>query len=97
MKVLCDREKLREGLAVVNNVIPSKSTKPVLENVCLVATDDALELVGTDLEVALRYRIEDVKVERARDGGDPGARDASTSCATSRARRSPSTRATATA
>ena len=63
MKVLCDRERLREGLAVANNVIPTKSTKPVLANVCLVATEDALELVGTDLEVAVRYRIEDVKVE----------------------------------
>jgi DNA polymerase-3 subunit beta len=62
MKVLCDREKLREGLAIVNNVIPPRSTKPVLENVCFVATDNALELVGTDLEVAVRYRIEDVKV-----------------------------------
>ncbi len=62
MKVLCDREKLREGLAIVNNVIPPRSPKPVLENVCFVATDDALELVGTDLEVAVRYRIEDVKV-----------------------------------
>lgn len=62
MKVLCDREKLREGLAIVNNVVPPRSPKPILENICLVATDDALELVGTDLEVAVRYRIEDVKV-----------------------------------
>jgi DNA polymerase-3 subunit beta len=62
MKVLCDRERLREGLAVANTVIPTKSTKPILSNVCLVATEDGLELVGTDLEVALRYRIEDVKV-----------------------------------
>lgn len=62
MKVLCDREKLREGLAIVNNVIPARSPKPALENVCLVATDQALELVGTDLEVAVRYRIGDVKV-----------------------------------
>jgi DNA polymerase III subunit beta len=62
MKILCDREKLREGLAVANNVIPNKSPKPVLSNVCLVATADALELVGTDLDVAVRYRIEDVKV-----------------------------------
>jgi DNA polymerase-3 subunit beta len=66
MKVLCNRERLREGLAVVNSVVPTKSPKPVLSNVCMVATDDALELVGTDLEVAVRYRVEDVKVE------DPG-------------------------
>ena len=63
MKVICDRGRLGEGLAIVNNVIPGKSTKPTLENVCLVATDDALELVGTDLECSIRYRIDDVKVE----------------------------------
>lgn len=58
MKVLCDREKLREGLALANNVIPTKSPKPILSCVCLVATADALELVGTDLEVSLRYRLD---------------------------------------
>lgn len=63
MKVTCDREKLREGLAIANQVVPSKSTKPVLETVCLVATDDALELIGTDQEVSLRYRIDDVQVD----------------------------------
>lgn len=76
MKVVCDREKLREGLAIANNVIPGKSTKPVLENVCLVATDGgatdggsgngALELVGADVDVSVRYRIDDVQV------GEPG-------------------------
>ena len=62
MKVVCNREKLREGLAIANTVVPAKAPKPVLENVCLVATDDGLELLGTDLEVALRYRITDVEV-----------------------------------
>lgn len=66
MNVTCDREKLREGLSIVNTVIPAKSPKAVVENVCLVATDDALELVGTDLEVSVRYRIEEVQVD------DPG-------------------------
>lgn len=65
MKVLCDRERLREGLSVVTSVIPLKSTRPAIENVCLVASDDALELVGTDLDVAVRYRVADVKVEEA--------------------------------
>lgn len=63
MKAICNREKLRDALAVVNNVVPAKSTKPVLENICLVATDNALEIVGTDLECSVRYRIEDVQVD----------------------------------
>ena len=66
MKVLCERERLREALQVVASVIPVKSTRPAIENVYLVATENALELVGTDLEVAVRYRIDEVKVE------DPG-------------------------
>jgi len=63
MKVLCEREKLREAMTVVTSVIPAKSTRPAVENLCMVATDDALELVGTDLDVAVRYRVEDVKVQ----------------------------------
>jgi DNA polymerase-3 subunit beta len=63
MKLLCNREKLREGLSVANTVIPAKSPKPVMSNVCLVAREDALELVGCDADTAVRYRIEDVKVE----------------------------------
>ena len=63
MKILCERDKLREALTVTTSVIPSKSTRPAVENVCLVATNDALELVGTDLDVAVRYRLEEVKIE----------------------------------
>lgn len=63
MKVTCNREKLREALSVVNNVVPAKSTKPVLENVCFVALDNALEIIGTDLECSVRYRIDDVQVD----------------------------------
>jgi DNA polymerase-3 subunit beta len=54
---------LREALAVVNGVIPVKSTRPAIENVYIAASDDAVELVGTDLEVAVRYRLDEVKVE----------------------------------
>ena len=63
MKVICDREKLREGLAIANSVVATKPQKPVLENVCLVATDDRLEIVGTDLDVSVRYSVDDVQVE----------------------------------
>lgn len=64
MKVLCDRERLREGMSLATSVIPIKSTRPAIENVHITASGDALELVGTDLEVALRFRIDDVKIER---------------------------------
>jgi DNA polymerase-3 subunit beta len=59
MKVLCDREKLHEALSLAVSFVPAKSPKAVLTNVCLVATTEALELVTTDMDLALRYRIED--------------------------------------
>ena len=30
MKVTCEREKLREALAVINTVVPARGTKPIL-------------------------------------------------------------------
>lgn len=62
MKATCDRDALREGLAIINSVIPSKSTKPILENVRMVATDDTLELIGTDQEVSVRFLIESCQI-----------------------------------
>lgn len=73
MKVLCDRERLREALALVQSVVPTKSTRPAIENIYLVATDNALELVGTDLEVSMRYALkDDVKVEEPGTALVPG-------------------------
>ncbi|MEZ6019406.1 MAG: DNA polymerase III subunit beta [Planctomycetota bacterium] len=62
MKVLCNRETLRDALSIATQLVPTKTTKPVLENVCLVATDNALEFLATDQEVAMRYTLEDVQV-----------------------------------
>ncbi len=62
MKVICNRETLRDALSIANQLVPTKTTKPVLENVCLVATDNALEFLATDEEVAMRYTLDDVQV-----------------------------------
>ena len=62
MKATCDRDALREGLAIICGVIPTKSPKPILSNVCLVATDDQVELVGTDQEVSVRFKLDKVEV-----------------------------------
>ncbi|MDC1043766.1 DNA polymerase III subunit beta, partial [bacterium] len=62
MKATCDRDALREGLAIICGVIPTKSPKPILSNVCLVATDDLVELVGTDQEVSVRFKLDKVDV-----------------------------------
>lgn len=64
MKVLCNREKLREAFSLVGNVIPSKSTKPVLQSIRLEAKKGKVELSATDLEVGVRYQLEETQVEK---------------------------------
>ena len=51
MKILCDRAALLEAVSVVSSVVPSKTTKPILQNVLLRADSDGISLFATDLEM----------------------------------------------
>jgi DNA polymerase-3 subunit beta len=84
MKVLCNRERLREALNVVTSVIPLKSTRPAAENVLLLASEQGLELVGTDLEVSVRYSIPRADGDDTRGGTGAVVREAGTALITAR-------------
>jgi DNA polymerase-3 subunit beta len=62
MEVVCERNRLRQALGLVTHVVPSKTTKPILQHVRLLARAGDLTIEGTDLEVAARGRVEGVKV-----------------------------------
>ena len=64
MKILCDRNQLQEAFGIVGSVVPSKTTKPVLQNVMITADDDGITLFATDLEMAAKARLEAVKVSK---------------------------------
>jgi len=63
MKLTCDARELSEAVSIAATVVPSRSSKPVLMNVALVAKDGQLEVLGTDLEVSLRIHVRRVEVE----------------------------------
>ena len=63
MKFQCDTKELYSALQIVSSVIPSKSPREILQNVLIEAKDNSVRLAGTDLEVAVRYVVPDVKVE----------------------------------
>ena len=65
MKVTCIREGLLTACQLVGVAVAARTTKPILSNVKAVAHDDALTLMGTDLEVGIRYELRGVKVGRA--------------------------------
>lgn len=62
MKILCDRAALLEAVSVVSSVVPSKTTKPILQNVLLRADSEGISLFATDLEMAAKVRLDSVKV-----------------------------------
>jgi len=66
MKVLCDREGLLAAFGMVSGVAPTRSPKPILQNIKLIAdADEGSVLMATDLEVGIRHRVLGIKVEQA--------------------------------
>jgi len=63
MKVSIAKEQLINGLQAVQNIVGSRTTLPILSNVLIKATESAIELVTTDLDVTITCSV-DAKVER---------------------------------
>jgi len=64
MEVVCERQRLRQTLGLVSHVVPSKTTKPVLQHFRLRAEAGALTIEATDLEVAVRQRMDAVRIRK---------------------------------
>jgi DNA polymerase III subunit beta len=65
MRAFCNRDALLTALGMVSGVVSAKSPKPILQNVKLVAdTGDRSELIGTDLDVGIRYQLPGIKVDQ---------------------------------
>ncbi|MCA9240480.1 MAG: DNA polymerase III subunit beta, partial [Planctomycetales bacterium] len=77
MKITCNREQLLHSFQAVAAVAPSRSPKPILQNVKLEVADGAATLLATDLEVAIRHQAPGVEVEAPGAAILPTARFAS--------------------
>src|SRR5215468_5584217 len=54
MEVQVDREAFLRGLQMVHNIVEPRQTMPILANVLIQATADAVRLTATDLEVGVQ-------------------------------------------
>ena len=63
MKATCERDKLLHAFQIAAGVAPSRSPKPILQNVKLEATAEKAVLMGTDLEVGIRVEVPGFEVE----------------------------------
>jgi DNA polymerase-3 subunit beta len=65
MRFTCNRPVLAEVAGLVGQAVAAKSTKRIFECLRIDAKGQAVEIVGTDLDVAARYRLDEgIDVER---------------------------------
>ena len=57
MRFRCDREELLSAVQAVSGVVAGKGVHPVYESVEVVASNDSLTLVATDLEIGMKIRV----------------------------------------
>jgi DNA polymerase-3 subunit beta len=63
MKITSNRDKLLHAFQTVSAIAPSRSPKPVLQNVKLEVTGETATLMATDLEVGIRYEVAGIDVD----------------------------------
>lgn len=57
MQLICDGLDLSEAVLKVSKAMASKTTNPILEGIKLVAEDDTLTLIATDMELSIEKKI----------------------------------------
>ena len=64
MKLKCERAALYEAVQFAGALASTKMAKPILQNVKLVADKKRLEVMATDLEVAVRIVMDNVEIQK---------------------------------
>lgn len=62
MKIKCNKDTIKKGFHIVENVVSGSNINPMLQNVKIVANNNTLELSTTDLEVSVSYLIDSVEI-----------------------------------
>jgi DNA polymerase-3 subunit beta len=74
MKVNFNRAALAEALGLLTSVVPSRTPKPILRCVQIVAEEKDVRICATDLEVGINYIISGVQVEEIGEAVVPADR-----------------------
>jgi len=63
MKITAKRENILEGLTLVSSIASIRSPKPILQDLKLETKESALEVSSTDLEIGVRFIVQDVEIK----------------------------------
>ena len=58
MIFICEKQKLQEGISIVQKAITGKSTMSVLEGIYINANKEGLTLIGSDMDVSIETKVE---------------------------------------
>ena len=53
MKIICQKDKLVNGVNIVLKAVPVKTTMPILESIVIEAIDGCIKLISNDMEMAI--------------------------------------------
>jgi DNA polymerase-3 subunit beta len=74
MIIHCQRDGLLTACQLVGVAVAARTPKAILTNIKAIAETDRLTLVGTDLEVGIRYELAGVRVEEPGEAIFPASR-----------------------
>lgn len=57
MKFICEKNKLQEAISTAQKAVTGKSTMNILEGILLIAKDDELTLIGSDIDLSIETKI----------------------------------------
>jgi DNA polymerase III subunit beta len=64
MKAICEREKLLHTFQTAASVVPTRSPKPILQNLKLEVAQESATLIGTDMDIGIRIDVPGFVVEQ---------------------------------
>jgi DNA polymerase-3 subunit beta len=64
MKILCDRAKLSAAFQTASLFAPTRSPKPILQNIRLDVKKQGATLTATDMEVGVRVNLDGIEVDK---------------------------------
>ena len=63
MKVKFNKAAMQEALALVTSIVPSRTPKPILQCLRMIAKGESLSLSATDMEVGINYCVHQVEID----------------------------------
>jgi DNA polymerase-3 subunit beta len=63
MKITCERDKILSAFQIAASVAPSRSPKPILQNVKLVVSENEAIFMATDMGLGIRIQVPGIQVE----------------------------------